>query len=77
MKVDIHDERKQVCIWLSHSESDDPELEEQIRKITAAYADQKYLVAVFQSGNADLYDNTLAMLAHNRRVATRKEAQEE
>jgi hypothetical protein len=73
MKVDIHEAQKQVCIWLSHSESDDPELQEQIRKITAAYADQKYLVAVFQSGNTDLYDNTLAMLAHNRRVAARKE----
>lgn len=77
MKVDIHDAQKQVCIWLSRSECDDPELQAQIQQITSAYADQKYLVVMFRSGTDDLYENTLQILAHNRRVAARKEAQEE
>lgn len=77
MKVEIHEAQKQVCIWLSHSESDDPELQAEIRNIILAYAHWKYLVVVFRSGADDLYDNTLTLLAHNRRVAARKEAQEE
>ena len=77
MKVDIREAQKQVCIWLSHSESDDPELQVKILNIIRAYARWKYMVVVFRPGADDLYDNTLTLLAHNRRVAARKEAQEE
>ena len=77
MTVEIHNEQKQVIVWLSTSETTDPELQDEIQKIIHAYSGQKYMVVVFHSGKDALYENTLAMLAHNRRVAAQKGKQEE
>lgn len=77
MTVEIHNEQKQVIVWLSNSETNDPELQDEIQKIIHAYSDQKYTVVVFHSGRDNLYGNTLEMLVHNRRVAAQKEARKD
>ena len=75
MTADIHPKKQQVCIWLTRDEQDDPELQEELKQIIHAYSDQKYMVVVFHSGKDDhLYEDTLEMLAHNRRLAAKKEA---
>ena len=54
LEINVHDDRKIVEIWLSHSEQADAALREQIRPIYQEYNGKKYTVAVFQSGTEDL-----------------------
>ena len=73
MQVDIRDDARQVCIWLTKAESADPETDEQIRPLIQNYHDQKYLVAVYRSGTEELFENTLALLKHNRKLVAERE----
>ena len=54
LKINVHDDRKIVEIWLSHSEQAGAALREQLRSIYQEYNGKKYTVAVFQSGTEDL-----------------------
>lgn len=69
MEINVHDDRKIVEIWLSHSEQADAALREQIRPIYQEYNGKKYTVAVFQSGTEDLYEQTHQLLLYNRNRA--------
>ena len=73
MQVDIHDNARQVCIWLTKAESADPATDERIRPLIQKYHDQKYLVAVYRSGTEDLFENTLAFLKYNRKAQAQRE----
>ena len=66
LEINVHDDRKIVEIWLSHSEQADAALREQIRPIYQEYNGKKYTVAVFQSGTEDLYEQTHQLLLYNR-----------
>ena len=59
MEINVHDDRKIVEIWLSHSEQADAALREQLRPIYQEYNGKKYTVAVFQSGTEDLYEQVV------------------
>ena len=77
MKINIRDDLKIVDIWLANSEKEDRELREQLKPLYAEYRAKKYLVAVFESGSEDLWDNTSQLLCTNRRrMAEREIAQE-
>ena len=54
LEINVHDDRKIVEIWLSHSEQADAALREQLRPIYQEYNGKKYTVAVFRSGTEDL-----------------------
>lgn len=77
MQVDIHDNARQVCIWLTKAESADPAMDERIRPIIQQYHNQKYLVAVYRSGTEDLFENTLAFLKYNRKAQAQREVRAE
>ena len=77
MQVDIHDNARQVCIWLTKAESADPATDERIRPIIQKYREQKYLVAVYRSGTEDLFENTLAFLKYNRKAQAQREVRAE
>lgn len=77
MQVDIHDNARQVCIWLTKAESADPAADERIRPLIQKYHDQKYLVAVYRSGTEDLFENTLAFLKYNRKAQAQREVRAE
>ena len=77
MQVDIHDDARQVCIWLTRAESADPATDARIRSLIQKYHDQKYLVAVYRSGSEDLFENTLALLKYNRKAQVQREVQSE
>lgn len=62
MKIEISEEKKLVLIWLCKDE-DKAIAQPAIDK----YRDTKYQVAVFRSGNNDLYDVTLSQLQHNKK----------
>ena len=71
--IRINDNNKIVSLWLSGEESHTGVLPEEIRNTCDAYRTRKYMIAVFRSGEDDLYGNTIAMLRHNRQLAAENE----
>ena len=77
MRMEISDESKIVELWLTREEKDDLAFWESLKPIYQEYKEQKYLVAVFLSGEEDLYQQTRDLLLYNRRRQAEKEVQAE
>ena len=77
MRMEIRDESKTVELWLTREEKDDLAFWESLKPIYQEYKEQKYLVAVFLSGEEDLYQQTRDLLLYNRRRQAEKEVQAE
>ena len=75
--MEIREQSKIVELWLTREERDDPAFRESLKPIYQQYKDQKYLVAVFLSGEEDLYQQTRALLLYHRRRLAEKEVQAE
>ena len=60
MEMTVKDEWKLVEIWLTNAEKSDPVLRAGLQSVYDTYKKKKYLVAVFESGNCDLYEQTPA-----------------
>ena len=71
--MEIREQSKIVELWLTREERDDPAFRESLKPIYQQYKDQKYLVAVFLSGEEDLYQQTRDLLLYNRRRQAEKE----
>ena len=76
MEMNVRDDQKLVEIWLTNAEKIDPVLREGLREIYAKYKTKKYMVAVFESGKGDLYENTRDLLLFNRRRSAEKAGQQ-
>ncbi len=77
MEIHIRDAERTVEIWLTRQEQDDAALRERLKPLYRKYQAQKYLVAVFLSGEQDLVDYTSALLCYNRkRIAELETARE-
>ena len=66
LEMNVRDDKKIVDIWLTNAEKNDPALREGLNDIYKKYKEKKYLVAVFESGEKDLYQGTLDLLAYNK-----------
>ena len=77
MEMNVRDDKKIVEIWLTNAEKVDPILREGLKDVYAKYKAKKYLVAVFESGGDDLYENTRDLLLYNRRRSAERAVQEE
>ena len=77
MHIEVRGQSKIVELWLTKKEKNDPALLESLKPIYQQYRDQKYLVAVFLSGEDDLYQQTRDLLLYNRLRQAEKEAQAE
>ena len=77
MRMEIREQSKIVELWLTREERDDPAFRESLKPIDQQYKDQNYLVAVFLSGEEDLYQQTRDLLLYNRRRLAEKEVQAE
>lgn len=75
MEINIRNDKKQVDIWLTNAEKNDPEIRKSLQDIYKEYQKKNYLVAVFESGSQDLYQNTLDLLRYNRRRSAEREVQ--
>ena len=73
--VRVNDVSRIVSLWFSGDEPDG-QLPENIETMCAAYRAKKYMIAAFRSGKEDLFDNTLAMLKHNRILAAENEVKQ-
>ena len=67
METHVRDAERTVEIWLTRQEQNDAALRERLKPLYQTYQAQKYLVAVFLSGEQDLVDYTSALLCYNRR----------
>ncbi len=73
MEMNVRDEQKTVDIWLTNAEKNDPAIRRSLEDIYREYQQKKYLVAVFESGSQDLYQNTLDLLRYNRQRSAERE----
>ena len=77
MEMTVKDEWKLVEIWLTNAEKSDPVLRAGLQSVYDTYKKKKYLVAVFESGNGDLYEQTRDLLLYNRQRLAEQEVQRE
>ncbi|MCD8192102.1 MAG: hypothetical protein LUD55_04835 [Oscillospiraceae bacterium] len=77
MELNVRDDKRLVEIWLTNAEKNDPVLREGLKDIYDIFNKKKYLVAVFESGEKDLYQGTLDLLAYNKRRCAEAEVQRE
>jgi len=77
MQMNVDEEKKLVMIWLSNAEKNDPVIRENLKPLYAEYKKKKYWVAVFESGEKELYQGTLDLLAYNKRRCAELEVQKE
>ena len=75
--MEIRGQNKIVELWLTREARDDSAFRESLKPIYQQYKDQNYLVAVFLSGEEDLYQQTRDLLLYNRRRLAEKEVQAE
>ena len=73
MRMEVNEANKIVELWLTRAERDDVAFRESLKPLCQQYKDQNYLVAVFLSGEADLYQQTRDLLLYNRRRQAEKE----
>ena len=66
VEIRIKDSDKIVEIWLTNSEKSNLAIHSSLKLIYAAYRTKKYKIAVFQSGEGNLFENTDGLLLHNR-----------
>ncbi len=77
MEMNVRDDKQLVEIWLTNAEKNDPALQDGLKDIYDKYKKKKYLVAVFESGEKDLYQGVLDLLAYNKRRCAELEVQRE
>ena len=74
MEISVRDAQKIVEVWLTNAEKNDPAVAARLQPLYRAYQKQKYTVAVFQSGGADLLGCTRDLLRYNRKRVAELEA---
>ena len=75
MEMNVKDDVQIVEIWLSNAEKNDKLLRDSLQVVFDKYKKKKYMVAVFESGEKDLYQGTLDLLAYNRKLSAQKQVQ--
>ena len=77
MEIKVHPQQKFVEVWQTRADQDDAALQTQLKAMYADWKKKGYLVAVYRSGNEDLYAATRDLLAYNKRrtaeLAVRRE----
>lgn len=77
MEVHVLEAEKQVEVWLTRQERGDPVVEAHLKQLYQLGKERKWLVAVFLSGQDDLYQLSSALLCHNRNKLARLEIQQQ
>ena len=77
MEIIQDDAKKLVQVWLTRQEGENSAVQERLQPMYAQWKQQKYMVAVFHSGQEDLKENTMALLAYNKRRSAELAVQQE
>lgn len=75
--MNVRDDKQLVEIWLTNAEKKDLVLREQLKDVYDKCKKKKYMVAVFESGEKDLYQGTLDLLVYNKHRCAELEVQRE
>lgn len=67
MEIERNEEKKIISVWLTRAESRDEDLQRRLKTMYPKWKKEKYLVAVYHSGQEDLFESTLALLAYNKK----------
>ncbi len=67
MQIDVHANEKIVCVWLNHTDQENPGTKEKLKALYAECKRKKYLATVFYSGKGDLPELTLGLLQYNKK----------
>ena len=70
--MNVKDDKQIVEIWLSNAEKNDKQIRDSLQVVFDKYKKKKYMVAVFESGEKDLYQGTLDLLSYNRKLSAQK-----
>lgn len=78
MQIDVHNDKKMVCIWLSHKEADQMDkTDEHLKPLYEKCKKLKYRIALFQSGHEDAFELIIELFKYNRKLSAEREVQEE
>ena len=77
LEMNARDDKQMVEIWLTNAEKKDPELRAGLKDRCDKFKKKKYLVAVFESGEKELYQGTLDLLVYNKRRCAELEVKRE
>ena len=77
MRIAVREEGKIVELWLNRAEKADAAFRESLKPLYQTYTAQNYLVAVFLSGEEELYQQTRDLLLYNRRRQAEMEVLEQ
>ncbi len=75
MRMEVREQNKIVELWLTREEKEDAAFRESLKPLYQQYKAQNYLVAVFLSGEADLYQQNRRRQAE-KEVLAQKQAQQ-
>jgi hypothetical protein len=75
MEMKVYEQRKMVEIWLTRAERKDAVLARKLGSQCRPFSDSGYTVVFFQSGEGDLYENTLDLLRFNRKRSAQRAAE--
>ena len=59
-------------VWLSNEEKNSSLIKEKLKELYDKYKKTKYIVAVYESGSADLLSGTKSLLSQNRDISSVK-----
>lgn len=65
MEMNVHHDEKTVDIWLTRSEARDENFRQSLEPYLGQFKKMKYFVSVFESGERDLFSDTVLLLRHN------------
>ena len=77
MHMVVDEKKKIAALWLTNAEKNDSAFRESLKPLYEQYREQNYLVAVYLSGEQDLYENTHDLLLYNRRRSAEQEVRAE
>lgn len=77
MRMNVNEKSRIVSFWLTNEEKNNKALRKELASIYKEYSDNKYMVAVFESGSEDLYEQTLELLLYNRKKVAELEVEKE
>ena len=73
MEIVHHDAKTNVDIWLTRSEARDVDFRKSLEPYFGQFKKMKYFVSVFESGERDLFSDTVLLLRHNLELQIKSE----
>ena len=73
MEMNVHHDAKTVDIWLTRSEARDENFRKSLEPYYQQFKEKKYFVSVFESGERDLFSDTVLLLRHNLELQIKAE----